>query len=148
MVLAISVKDDIPLNLRSVQRLLTMAANHYDERVERLGKDTILDGDCYYSSWPPLPGTNTAITVQDKYFRLLTYGMVSDALRGVVQFYLAHSRQDGELTALINVPRSVGSRPAELVVVGFVTLLQDHEPPISEQGSLYAARCMPPRESM
>ena len=148
MVLAISVKDDIPLNLRSVQRLLTMAANHYNEKVDRLGKNTILDGDCYYNSWPHLPGINTAITVQDKYFRLLTYGMVSDALRGVVQFYLEHPRQDGELTALIKVPRSVGSRPAELVVVGFVTLLQDHEPPISEKGSLYATRCMPPRESV
>ena len=148
VVLGIKITDDMPVNMRSVQRLLAIATNHYNEEVDRLGKDTILNGNCYYNSWPHLPGINTAITIQDKYFKLLTYGMVSDALRGVVQFYVAHPRQDGELTALIKIPRSVGSRPVELVIVGFVSLLQDDEPPISQNCSLYAARCMPPRESV
>lgn len=147
VVLGIRIDDDIHLNFRSIQRLLIIAAHHYTEEVARLGRDTILDGICYMSRWPHLPGTCTGIQVQDDSQDLLTYGMVSDALKGISEFYQANPERDGELVALIKIPRSVQSRPAELVNVGFVTLYKSFQPPAVGSGYVQTTQCKRPRQN-
>ncbi|KAL8874213.1 MAG: hypothetical protein Q9198_006916, partial [Flavoplaca austrocitrina] len=120
VILGIEIGDETPLNFRSIQRLLVMAENHYTEEVARLGRDTILDGICYMSQWPPspLPGPITVMQIQDDSQDLLAYGMVSDALRGLSQFYRANPERNGALSALIKIPRGVAPGPVELVIVG------------------------------
>lgn len=71
--------------------------------IDRLGRESVMT-DNFTNAYPPAPGLRTFIYIERYLGNYMTYGVVLDALRGIVQFKEAYPAKNGEIVALIRIP--------------------------------------------
>lgn len=106
----------------NVQRLLGLAMNFFLSEIREHGRDTPVTGD-YQVYYPPGPAIHTVIDIARSPHHF-TYGFAFDGLRGIVQFRQANPAANGELVALIKVPR-LG--PGDDSIVGHVSFFEGND---------------------
>ncbi|KAL8650628.1 MAG: hypothetical protein Q9210_003714 [Variospora velana] len=122
VIVDIRVDNSKRLPALSVQRLLGAAMTFCLSEIREHGRDTPVTMD-YQLEYPPGPAIHTVIDVgRDSHH--FTYGVAFDGLRGIVQFRQANPAANGELVALIKIPR-LG--PGDDSIVGYVSFFEDDD---------------------